>query len=285
MLLFLLVLGLAPAALAQTSITLEANPAPIVEATINGHAVRLEVDPRLPDILVLSRDTADRLGVRRLPLATVAVSVDGGSTILGRIARPRIRFGERSSRAMAGIFPTPVTSRADGVIGPGALPFDVITINLGEIGGELRDIAFSLDDPDDWLIRSALGDERLNIRFAMVDRASVFNRTAARTLDDDGSIVAAGELAETPLILGLSTLMQPVTTDLALEGLALAPAFARTNAPLLGALEPDAIIVEAEGSNAPPASVMIGRAALERCASISVDRRARRLTLRCAAAT
>jgi hypothetical protein len=281
-LVFLVALLVAPAAFAQTAITLGANPAPIVAASINGQPVRLEVDPRLPDVLVLNRATADRLGLRRLPFAQAVVAIDGGSRVRGRIARPRILFEDSAARAMTGIFSVPVTDRADGVIGPGVLPFDVVTINLGEVEGEMRDIVFTLEDADDWKVQAPIGGERLDIRFAMVDRASIFNRTAARIFDRDGSIVADGELTETPVIVGLRALMQPVITDLALETLPLSPAFARTNAPLLGATEPDALIIEGEG-DAPPASVMVGRAALERCVSMSVDRRTRRLTLRCAA--
>jgi hypothetical protein len=102
--------------------------------------------------------------------------------------------------------------------------------------------------------------------------------------DGAGAIPAAGELAERPLILGLSTQMQPVTTELTVHGLSLVPAFARTVAPLLGALEDDAIIAEGEASNTPP-SLVVGRQALLRagCSSISVNRRTRQMTLRCAA--
>lgn len=275
-------LGLAGPALAQTAVTLPANPAPIIDATINDRPVRLEVDPRLPDVLVLSGDAAARLGVRRLPLASAVVSVDGGSSIRGRIARPRIVFGGRASRALAGVFLAPVTSRADGVIGPGALPFEVVTITLNPAPGELREIVFPVRDADDWNVVSRFGGEELRIRFGVVDRETVFNRSAARILDRAGVIRASGDLAETPLILGLSARMQPVQTDETFQGLALAPTLARTGEPLLGMLEPDAIVVEAEGADPPPPSVIVGAAALERCASISVDRRTRRLTLRCA---
>lgn len=278
-LVFLFAIAFAPAAWAQDAITLDANPAPIVDAAINGRPVRLEVDPRIPDILVLNQEAADRLGVRLVPLVAAVVAIDGGS----RIARPRITFGERASRALAGVFPVPMTARADGVVGPGALPFDVVTINLRQISEPLREITLPVRDPDDWLVRADVGGVALQVRFGVVERAAVLNRTAARSYGNAGRITPAGELAETPVLLGLSTMMQPVSTELALEGLAFGPTFARTNAPLLGAIEPDAIVVEAEGDDPPPASVMIGAAALERCASISVDRRTRRLTLRCAA--
>lgn len=279
---FLITLVFAPACWAQDAITLSANPAPIVEATINGRPVRLEVDPRIPDVLVLSQVAADRLGVRRVPLVGAAVSIDGGSRMRGRVARPRITIGDRGSRALAGIFPVPMTARADGVIGPGALPFDVVTISLRQMAEPLREVTFSVRDPDDWLVRADVGGQALEVRFGIVDRAAVLNRTAARLYGNAGQITPAGELAEMPVLLGLTTMMQPVLTELALERLTFGPTFARTNAPLLGAIEPDAIVVEAEGDEPPPASVMLGAAAIERCASISVDRRTRQLTLRCA---
>ena len=63
---------LAPAAQAQSAaIVLEANPIPIVEVEINHQPVRLQVDPALPDILVMNTATAERLGLRNLPLAQV----------------------------------------------------------------------------------------------------------------------------------------------------------------------------------------------------------------------
>jgi hypothetical protein len=270
-------------ALAQTSLTLAAAPVPIIEAQINDRPVRLEVDLRMPDMLTLSSQAAERMRVRRLPFANVQVNVDGGGAIRGRIARPRIEFGDRASRAFAGVFPTPMSAYAEGVIGPGALPYDLITITLGAAPVQTRDMTFTLEDADVWRVRAEMGGETLNVTFDVSNRDSIFNRTAARVFDRTGLITASGELAERALILGLRTQMQPVTTELAFSGLLLGPVYARTGAPLLGALEEDAIVIEAEG-DAPPASLTVGRAALERagCASISVDRRTRRLTLRCA---
>ncbi len=283
-LIFLATLGFAAPAAAQTSITLDARRgAPVVEAEINRQPVRLEIDLRMPDLLAMSTSAAERLEVRRLPLANAVVRIDGGGAMRGRIARPRISFGERASRAFAGVFPAPVSTAAEGVVGPGALPYEVITIVLAEAPANVREITFALDDADVWRAQVQVGGETVNVLFDVTNEASVFNRPAARTFDHSGAIVASGEVSERQLILGLSTMMQPITTELAIEGIALAPAFARTNAPLLGVTEEDALVVEAEGE-APPPAIVIGRAALLRagCASISVDRRTQRLTLRCA---
>lgn len=277
-------LCLASPAFAQTSITLDAAPVAIIDAQINGRPVRLEVDPRMPDMLALSTPAAERLGVRRLPFAQAQVGIEGGGSMRGRIARPNIRFGERAARNLAGIFPVPVSTRADGVIGPGSLPYDIITLRLAADAPDHRDIVLPLENADLWYTQAQVGGHSLRVIFDLANEASIFNRPSARVFDREGAIEAAGELAERPLILGLSTNMQPVTTQLTAHGLALGTTFARTIAPLLGALEEDAIIAEGEASET-PASLTIGRAALTQagCSSISVNRRTRQLTLRCAA--
>jgi hypothetical protein len=286
---FLFAMACAVPAAAQTSITLNADPVPIIEAEINGRPVRLEVDPRFPRGLAMSRAAAERLRVTRVPFLGIGIGLEGSdATLSGRLARPRIIFpggaemDTESRRAFAGIFPAPVTTRADGVIGPGVLPYDIVTIVLGPEPVNARDIVFTLEDADEWTPQADVGGERVRLMFGLADRASIFNRTASRRFDDTGAITSRGELAETPTILGLRTLMQPVETALAVEGLPLAPAYARTNSPLLGATEEDAIVVRAEVEETPPA-IMLGRAALERCSSIRVERRTRRMTLRCAA--
>src|SRR6185503_9183052 len=98
-------------AAAQTSITLNADPVPIVEVQINDRPVRLEVDPRFPRGLAMSNAAAERLHVRRVPVLAVRVGIDGSdATLRGRIARPRIVFpggaemDTESRRAFAGIF-------------------------------------------------------------------------------------------------------------------------------------------------------------------------------------
>jgi hypothetical protein len=268
---------------AQSSIILYADGGnPIIEATINDRPVRFEVDLRMGDYVALSNAAAQRLRIQRVPFVGIRIGVDGSeATISGRIARPRIEFAGEASRAFAGVFPAPVTRRADGLIGPGALPHDVITVTLGAEPPGARDIVFPLEDADNWRGSAIVGGHQVGVLVNAGAQETVFNRPATRQFDLDGAIPANGELANVNLILGLYTLMQPVTTSLTVEGLALAPAMARTNAPLLGADE-DAEITVTGNADPPPPSIALGRAALSRCAYIRVDRRARTMTLRCA---
>lgn len=276
---FAAIFGFAAQAAGQTVIQLRADPVPIVDAEINGRPVRLEVDLRLPDLLILNPAAAERLGVRRLPLVRAAAVLDD-SRIRGRVARPRIVFpGGGDVRAITGVFNVPATSRADGIIGPGALPFDTVRVELGGQGG--REISFPLADADVWETRVTLGGLETRVSFDLSNAPTVFNRTASARLDESGAIVSEGEHAESPMLLGLRAQTQPVRTSLVLEGLPLSPGVARTRAPLLGALDQDTLVVVGDGDAAPP-NVWVGRAALAGCASISVDRRDRRLVLQCA---
>lgn len=273
-------LCLATPALAQTSITLRATPVAIVDAQINGQPVRLEVDPRLPDVLVLNPAAAQRLRVQRVPFVAARVSLDD-SYVRGRIARPRIEFGAAgASRATTGIFNVPATDRADGVIGPGVLPQDIVRIELGG-GGTGRTIQFPLANADIWQIDAELGGLNLQAVFDLNNTRSTFNRSASSHLDQSGAIVAEGELSQISMLLGLRAQAQPIQTSLALRGLSLNPAVARTRAPLEGALDDETIVVTAEGEETRP-RVWVGRNALATCSSISVNRRTRTLTLECA---
>lgn len=273
---------LATAASAQEAITLNALPVPLVDAEINGRPVRLELDLRMPEALAMSNAAGERLRVRRVPFAAVRIGVDGSeATLRGRIARPRLEFGGETSRAFTGLFPTPISRHGDGLIGPAALPQEVVTVVIGPELAGARDMVFALRDPDVWSVDATIGGEPLVVWFNLSEQASVLNRSASRMFDASGAIVASGDLREAQLIMGISTLMQPVESALTFEGIALTPLLARTNAPLLGAIEEDALVVVGNAESSPPA-ISIGRAALSRCSSIRGDRRARTLTLRCA---
>ena len=264
---------------AQTSITVQANPIPIVDAQINGQAVRLEIDFRPPDVSLLNPAAAQRLHI--FQMFNLSLQVDSGASIRGRLARPRMTFqGNQASRAFAGVFAIPVTSRADGVIGPGVLPEDVITIVLGPDIPNARTITLPLANADVWTSAATAGGLGLRTNFDLGRQESVFNVTAARTFNEQNKIASDGDLIDREVILGLTTKVQPVRTELMALGLALSPAYARTNEPLHGAEDENAVVVTAHAP--PPPGMTIGRAALSHCSSISVDRRTKQMTLRCA---
>lgn len=270
-----------PAASAQ-ELVLQATAAapPIVETTVNGQPVRLEVDPRAPDIVVLNPDAATRLKLFDIPLVQVAISVEGG-TIAGKAARPNIRYANgKTTRANTLHFKQPVTDAADGIIGPGSLPWDAVTLVLDPEAETDKLHVFALKDPDHWFFKTLIAPgQEAEVRLDVRRNGALLNRSLTNALQ--GVVRPAGALAETPLILGLSTRTQPVETDaaIALDGMPLKSILARTSAPI--ASPGDNVVVVVGGKPEPP-GVIVGRETLAGCRSARVDRKARTLTLACA---
>lgn len=271
------------AASAQTAVTLNAEPVPIIEVQINGAPVRLEVDTNAGAYVMMERAVAERLRLRPMLLQRFRVGVDGSDQMLnGRVARSTLRFANGAETELSvGIFGVPVSSRADGVIGPGALPYDVVTITLSEPQPGETDIVLPLGDPSSWRGRAQVAGEDYVIGMHLERPQTVINRRASRSLDATGLLEESGELVETRAILGLTTAMQPVRTSIKLDGLPLGETLARINSPLLGAVEPDALVVTAPQEESSVPALFLGRQALSRCSSLRADRQASTLTLRC----
>jgi hypothetical protein len=119
-----LFLGAAAVSAAADELTIRADPAPVITATVNGAPARFLLDTTLPDVLIVDPAAARRLGVGPVPMVGVKVVSDDVS-IGGRIARPRVVFANgRAARSFAGLFAAPysTTPGLDGAIGPGVLP-------------------------------------------------------------------------------------------------------------------------------------------------------------------
>lgn len=271
-------------AAAQTELTLHADPVPIITVQINGVSVNLEVDTQSSEgVVMINSATARRLQLRPAMIGRLRIGVDGSDTMLnGRIARPSITFPNGDEvPAVVGIFGVPVSRRADGVIGADTLPYETVTIVLGEAALAERSIVLPALTTGSWRARSQVGGRDYVLGFHLERDATVFNRRASALLDQAGLLHPQGALVEATAVLGLTTAMQPVRTDLRVEGLALGTTLARVNGPLLGAIEEDALVVRAPDPTPSQPAIFLGREALSRCASITSSRTARTLTLRC----
>lgn len=272
-------------AAAQTELTLRADPVPIVTVQINGVPVTLEVDTQSAQgAVIIDRTTARRLQLRPAVFGRMRVGIDGSDTMIeGRVARPSIRFADGAEvRAVVGIFDTPVSGRADGVIGVDTLPYETVAIVLGDAASAERSIVLPALAPGTWRTRSQVAGQDYVLGFHLERGATVINRRASDLLDEAGLLQAEGDLVEATTILGLTTATQPVRTDLRIEGLALGTTLARVNTPLLGAIEEGALVVTAPEPTTSQPAIFLGREALSRCSSITSSRSARTLTLRCA---
>ena len=277
---------IAPAYAENRRFSIEADPIPLVEARVNGQDVRLEVDLSLPDIIVFNPDVAERLEVRTLPFTRANVVLDE-ARISGRVARPRLEFqdGERA-RAFAGVFALPVTERADGVVGPGVLPYNEISIQFAPARPGERDVVIDLDNPDVWSANLSLAPD-LTVRadLTLSRPSTLFNRSTTAGLESRRLLSPQGDLETREFLLGLSTRMQPVVLDPSLTffGIPIRRAIAFTPAEIIGADEEAAVFVTAESDAVPPPRLTLGAEDLRAaCSSVTVNRGARTMTLRCA---
>lgn len=272
----------APAFAQPSELILNADPVPVIDVTIGNQPARLEVGPDVAGQLFLGPRAADRLRVTKVPYPRALVTAsDGDGAIRARLGVQHVRFANGVQGPRTIVMPSEASDVADGVIGLPALPYEIITINLRPSQGDERDIAFPLRTTRSLFPRVSVGGQDLWLSFSFRRDLTLFNRAAAAALDGAGGISAEGALISAPVFPGgLTAMVQPVRTTLALEGLALAPAAARTNSPLMGPIGPDDVVVEAQ-IELPPPGVSLGRTALARCSSIRIDRPAQRFTLRC----
>lgn len=267
-----------PAVERPVSIVLNADPVPIVDARINGGPIRLEVDLRFAPAVLLNRSAANRLDIRPISIGRLNVNLDGVSRLTGRLTNLHAWVDGASAAAgpRVGIFAAPVSTHADGRISPTLLPYEKITIVLGPAIDGAQDAVVPLGS-DHWVPQVEIGGQMVAVEFDLSQPRTVINRSASRLFDREGLIIGEGEISTMPYIPGVEMRVQPIRTDLSVLGLSLATAAAQTSDPLVG---PDVIVVMPE-TPVPP-RIMIGRDALAHCSSISIDRPARQLTLRCA---
>ncbi len=267
-------------------ITLDARAgAPIVDVMINDRPVRLRVDARLPDVAVIDPDAARRLRLRNIPMVTAAVSIDGDNVLQGRIARPDVRFANgRSRRVLSGLFGVDAGEDADGVIGPGALPYDRVIVLLSDSAGAAAPRVVTLRDADSWSWRDRLGPiPEASITFDFGREETFFSRRAAARLADAGAIIPEGAPARAPYVLGVFVMAQSAraAAPLASHGFSIGRAAAHTDSPLILPEDADAIVVTADAGENDPPLVHFGRETLAGCSTVIVDRAARTLTATC----
>jgi len=267
-------------ALAQ-SIELAANPVPIVEVTVGNRPARLEVIPDFPGSVVLNRDSAQRLRVTTVPFPHGTFRLaDGDGAVRMRLGTQRVSFGDvRGLRVM--VSSNEVNEHADGVIGLRALPHRIVTFVLRAEPVGATDITLPLAENAMWP-RIQIGEIESWVAVDFRREPTFFNRVVARRLDEAGRFTPVGELVQTPIVLGLSAMMQPVRADFTIAGLPIGTGAVRTDGPLLGLVDPEDVIVWGDAPVNREPQLVLGREALSRCSSFRIDRVARMLTLRCA---
>ncbi|MFD1788190.1 hypothetical protein ACFSC3_11455 [Sphingomonas floccifaciens] len=270
------------------------RPTTRLSMTIAGHIGTVLVEPSGPRYLMCNPDFIARSGITGdspVLIASVgSVDVVGGRatlpvTILGQSSELGVRWS--SYRTVEG---------ADCIVGPRSLGYRSVIFQLGRDRPDALDTVFPFDRYDRTNMVYAtlpVGGAKIAMRIELAYPESVVTAPAARVI----APVLGGSMVGPPrsemIINGVA---RPVRTlalrmPLAIGPVRLASLSARIvdygQAQNLKTLtsddgEADAVVVKAKTD--PPAAqrlLRVGRDALANCVSITVDLRARKLTLRC----
>ena len=271
----------------------------IVAVTVNGAPARVRIDPAAPALPILLEPFATTQARLRAGPFAFAYLV-GPEHVPGRSAVGRIAIGEggRPRKRRIGWAERPYAQGADGVIGPGGLPEDVVRFVLRPAVPGERTIALPLEDEGGlfggWGGSYAIlqvGGEPMRVRFNPHEPRTLATAGAAVRLANAHDGMVSGETAPAHIAFGIS---RPVRTmrlgrPLAVGPLALSELGVRTadfgNAsgiPEEGA-DPDEVVVTGDrGRNRNRDRLSIGADLLSRCSAIVFDKRARQVRLTCA---
>lgn len=269
----------------------------ILPATVNGIAGRIRVDPAAPAVPLLSARWAGQAGLRPSMLAgRYAVGpqeVPGASAV----ARIGVGAGVPDRRRRVGWAQRPYLTNADGVVGPGGLPQQVIRFQLRPARPEERTVSFRLVDEGGmfggWGASYALvdvGGAPLRVRFDPHRPRTLATAGAGLRLAEAFGGRLADDAEPVEIAFGIA---RPVRTlrlarPLAIGPLAITTLGVRTrdfgNAegiqPEGG--DPDEIVITARGRrNMARDRIALGADALARCSSIIFDKRSRQVRLSC----
>jgi hypothetical protein len=176
----------------------------IVETRVNAQPVRLIVDTRLPDIALFNPGAAARLGLRRVPLVSAGVGLDGDLVLKGKITRPESVFANgESRRVLAGLFGVDAAAEADGAIGPGALPYDLVRLRLGASSPTASERRILLDSADSWSWKDRVGATSVNVMFDVARPQTLSARRLTEKAVAAGLFAPRGETRPVVFMLGI----------------------------------------------------------------------------------
>lgn len=270
----------------------------VVAATVNGAPGRIRIDPAVPSIAMLGPEWAGRAGLR--PSFFAFAYLVGPQQVNGVSAVTRIAVGDSAEprRRRVGWTQLPYAANADGVIGPGGLPQDVIRFVLRDsLPGE-RTVSLPMVDEGGlfggWghmYGRIELDGRALKIRFDPFHPRTLATAGAAVRLAaaNDGTI--GGETESLEIGFGIA---RPVRTLRLGTPLAIGPItlttlgvrtsdFGSTDSIREEGGDPDEIVVTgSRHRNNDRDRIALGADSLARCSAITFDKHAREIRLTCA---
>lgn len=267
----------------------------IIDVTINGQPLRLEVRPEAAEAPTLNADVAARLALK--PGMVAFRSMVGPEKVNGNSSVHRVDYGtgERKQR----IFWTDRQSStiADGTISPASLPYKKVTFRLGEAGAGEREINLPLDNFG-FLGRLGVGTtldlngEKVRLQFSLARDETLVSAPTGNWLAQNRGGKFTGQPRQTLIFYGIQRPTREMTLS---QSIALGPrelvsadvrysdygdASGIASADDASA-DSDEIVVVGDKKRDVDLRIVAGRAFLKGCASLTYDMQKRTLGLRC----
>lgn len=286
---FLLAISIAGPAAAQ-SLTLEAG-APYVDARVNGHPVRLRVDPEAPGYILLNPGAVQRVGLR--PSMTRARSYIGPVRLTGRTKSTTVTIATRTDERRIIWMDRDTVTDADGIISPADLPYERVTISMREAaaGERVATMAFTFEQSSGLVYRQRIGEQEVAFKIAGNNARTLATAAAGAVIGAAQGGMWAGPASDQPIRYGITRPTRPLAlgTPMSVGGLPLSTMLVRTqddrgNAvlPPENEADPDEMVVTANtGRSRARYVVILGNDWLSRCSSLTWDNGARLMTLSC----
>jgi len=263
----------------------------IVEATINGHPVRLRVDPEASGYVLLNPATVERIGLRRSMLGSRTQIGPVRLTGSSKVAELSIG-GVTGDRRMVWLTDRVAIADADGLIGPADMHYDRVTFNLGpaQAGEGAFAVAMEFERSSGLFFPLTMGDHDVCFQFTLTKADTMATAGAGAHLAALNGGAWAGEAREQIIDFGVVrpvralTLARPVS----LGGLHLSSLLVRTGdnrgnlaLPPEPDADPEEVVVTGASRQRARFNVTIGRDRLGQCSSLVWDNRAKRMILNC----
>lgn len=268
----------------------------VIDVTINGTPLRLEVRPEAADAPTLNPDIAAKLALK--PGMLAFRSMVGSEKVSGNSAVHKVDYGAGAKNQRIFWADRASSTLADGTISPASLPYKRITFHLGAPSGGDRDLAFPLDNFG-FLGRLGVGTtldmdgEKVRLQFSLQRDETLVSAPTGNWLARTRGGKFTGQPQQTLIYYGIMrptremTLARPLplgarqlaTADVRYSDYGDASGIAAADA---ADADSDEIVVVGEKEKKVDLRIVAGRRFLQGCSTLTYDMQKRSLNLRCA---
>lgn len=281
---------LLPAAARAADLVVEAASNFTIEATINGHPVRLRVDPETSGYVILNPDAVARIGLRRSMLGSRTQI--GPVRLTGSSKVAEVAIGGVSGERRVVWIDRPAVDGADGLIGPADMPYEQVTFALGALrGGEAAFVLpMEFERSFGLYLPLTLGEHGFRFQFSLMKPHSLATAGAGAALATLQGGEWAGEALDQMIEFGVVRPVRPMALrrPVELHGFRVGAFRVRTgdnrgnlDLPPEPDADPDEVVVTGGSRQRAAFVVHVGMDRLGECSRLVWNNGTRQLTLNC----